>query len=69
MLAFHTIILIGMCCFLTSCGLMPQALSEAENVLDDDAIKITISREALGRQTNIRAQVDLDNNGIPQSQK
>ena len=54
---------------LTSCGLGSQFLQEAENVVDDDAIKISISREALGRQTNIRAQVDLDNNGIPQSQK
>lgn len=45
----------------TGCGCLPQVLSEAENIVDDDAIKITVSREALGRQTNVKASIELDN--------
>ena len=41
--------------------MMPSILSEAENIIDDDAITIKISREALGRNTNIQAHVDLEN--------
>lgn len=32
---------------LTGCSAMPQLFSTAEEVLDDDAIKIVISREAI----------------------
>ena len=52
------LILLAIIC---SCSMMPSILSEAENIIDDDAITIKISREALGRNTNIQAHVDLEN--------
>lgn len=49
---------------LSSCGILPQLATEAENIIDDDAIKIVVSREALGRQTNVKASIELDNGQI-----
>jgi hypothetical protein len=60
------LILLAIAC---SCGIMPQLASEAENIIDDDAIKITVSREALGRQTNVVAHVELDNGQVQQVSK
>lgn len=49
---------------LTSCGYVPQMLQEAENIADDDAVKVTVSREAIQRNTNLRATIELDNGQI-----
>jgi len=46
---------------LTSCGMMPNFLQTAEDIIDDDAITIKVSRESLGRNTNVTAYVELDN--------
>jgi len=51
-------------CMLSSCGILPQLTTEAENIIDDDAIQVIVSREALGRQTNVRAYVELDNGQV-----
>lgn len=48
----------------SSCGLMPQLLQEVEHIADDTAIKICVSQEALQRQTNVKASVELDNGQI-----
>lgn len=57
----NVLIFIWLICILNSCGYMPQVLQEAENIIDDDAITITVSREAIQRQTNLKAIVELDN--------
>lgn len=60
----NVLIFILLICMLNSCGYMPQILQEAENIIDDDAITISISREAIQRQTNLKATVELDNGQI-----
>jgi len=60
-LAFTSLACMACLTYCTSCGIMPQLASEAENIIDDDAITIKCSREALGRQTNVRASIELDN--------
>lgn len=49
------------CLFLTSCGALPQLINTAEHIADDTAINIKVSQEALQRQTNITAYIELDN--------
>lgn len=49
---------------LSSCGFMPQLLQEAEHVIDDTAISIKVSQEAIQRKTNVKASVELDNGQI-----
>lgn len=50
--------------FLTSCGALPQFLNEVEHVADDTAVSIKVSQEALQRQTNIKASIELDNGQV-----
>lgn len=45
----------------TSCGVMPQLLNEVEHVADDTCINIKISQEALRKDTNIKAVVEVEN--------
>jgi DNA-directed RNA polymerase subunit RPC12/RpoP len=49
---------------LTGCAGIPSFLQTAEDIIDDDAITIKVSREALGRNTNIIARVELDNGQV-----
>jgi hypothetical protein len=46
---------------LSSCGSLPQLINTAEHIADDEAIQIKVSQEALQRQTNVKAYVELDN--------
>lgn len=47
---------------LTSCNTLPQLYQAAEDIADDDAIKVTISREAISKQTDINVSIDVKNN-------
>ena len=55
------LILLAIIC---SCSLVPQMLGEAEHIIDDTAISIKVSQEALQRQTNVKATVELDNGQV-----
>ena len=55
---FSYIMMLG---FVTSCGVMPQLLQEAEHIIDDSAITQKISQEALQKGTNVRATIEVCN--------
>ena len=40
---------------------MPQLLNEAEHVADDTCISIKISQEAVRKETNLKAVVEVEN--------
>lgn len=47
-------------CMLTGCAAMPAFFQAAEEVLDDDAVKIVISREAVAQKdSDIHVSADL----------
>lgn len=48
--------------FLTSCGSFPQLFQAAEDIADDKAIDVMISREAIQKQTDVTISVDVRNN-------
>lgn len=57
------------CCFSTmifinGCNTLPQFYQSAEDIADDTAIKIEISREAIKKTTDINLNVDIMNNPI-----
>lgn len=57
------IYLISLCLMssLTSCGLMPQALGELEHVIDDTAISVKISQEALRKDQDLNVLIESKN--------
>lgn len=46
---------------LTGCNAIPEALQTAEDIIDDNAIDIKISREAIKKDTNVTICVQLSN--------
>lgn len=54
-------------CFLFtfySCGTLPKLYQAAEDIADDDAINIMISREAIQKKTDINISLEIKNNTI-----
>ena len=49
-------------CFLTSCQTLPQLYQAAENIADDEAIKVSVSKEAIQKNTDLIISIDLKNN-------
>jgi hypothetical protein len=47
---------------LTGCNTLPQLYQAAEDIADDNAIKLEISREAIGKQTDVNVSIDVKNN-------
>lgn len=47
---------------MTSCNTLPQLYQTAEDIINDEAIEVIISREAIQRQTDITVSVDVKNN-------
>ena len=45
----------------TSCGALPQLFQASEDIADDTAIKTEISKEALGKDTNIDISIKVSN--------
>jgi hypothetical protein len=45
----------------TGCSTLPQLYQAAEDIADDDAINVTVSREAIQKDTNLQISVDLTN--------
>jgi len=48
--------------FLTACSSLPQLYQAAEDIADDDAIKVQVSREAISKQTDVSVSIDVKNN-------
>jgi len=48
--------------FFTSCTALPQLYQAAEDIADDNAIKLEISREAISKQTDVHVSIDVKNN-------
>jgi len=46
---------------LCGCGLMPQAMNELEHVVDDTAITVKCSQEALSKNSDLKISVELNN--------
>ena len=55
--------------FFTSCTALPQLYQAAEDIADDNAIKVEISREAITKQTDVRVVIDVKNNPEAANQK
>jgi hypothetical protein len=47
--------------FLSSCSALPQLFQATEDIADDTAIKIQVSREALTEKTNLQLNLDVKN--------
>ena len=45
----------------SSCQTLPQLYQSAEDILDDKAIEVVISREAIQKQTNLNITIDVKN--------
>ena len=43
------------------CGALPQLLNETEHVLDDTAVELKVSQEALRKDTNVKATIEVTN--------
>ena len=57
-------ILTSLLVLISSCGVMPQLLNEAEHIADDTAVKLTISQEAIRKDTNVTAQIKVFNSKL-----
>ncbi len=47
---------------LTSCNSLPQLYQAAEDIANDEAIEIMVSRDAISKQTDISISIDVKNN-------
>jgi len=48
--------------FLSSCGVMPQLFQSVEDVENNDAIGITVSRDAVKKDSNVNMTIDITKN-------
>jgi len=58
-----------MLCLLAGCQTLPQLYQAAEDIADDTAIKVQVSREAIQKQTDITLSVDVKNKDAPAAAK
>ena len=45
----------------TSCSSLPQFYQAAENIADDNAVRVEIQKESLQKDTNVKISVDVVN--------
>lgn len=60
----HLILLSLMVC-LTGCAALPQFFQAAEDIADDTAIKVEVSRETFQKETELHISVDVQNKDEP----
>ena len=58
--------ILSLLCLSSCAAMLPEILKTAEDVIDDDAVRIIVSKEAFQRNTNLKATVELDNGQIQQ---
>lgn len=46
----------------TGCSTLPQLYQAAEDIANDEAIEVMVSREAIQKQTDVTVTVDVKNN-------
>ncbi len=47
---------------LSSCGVMPQLFQSVEDVENNDAIGITVSKDAVRKDSNVNLNIDITKN-------
>lgn len=50
---------------MTSCQAMPELYQSAEDVLNDNAVRVEISREAMPKGATVNVTIDIKNAGTP----
>ena len=48
--------------FVTACNTLPQLYQSAEDIATDEAIQISVSREAISKQTDVNVSIEVKNN-------
>lgn len=57
------IVVIGMF-FLSSCQYLPQVADDLKDIETQDAVELTITKEAFGKETDIHATIDVVNKEV-----
>jgi len=52
---------------LTGCAALPQFFQAAEDIADDTAIKIEVSRETFQKETDLHITIDVQNKDEPKT--
>lgn len=55
------IVFISLAAFSMSCQALPQLFQATEDIADDTAIKMEVSKEAISRQTDLNLQMNVSN--------
>lgn len=50
---------------LTGCQFIPEMAKDLESIETDTAIKVEVSREAIGKETNVEVTVNIQNKTAP----
>jgi len=45
-----------------ACNTLPQLYQAAEDIADDEAIRVSVSKESIQKQTDVNISVDVKNN-------
>jgi len=48
--------------FVTACNTLPQLYQSAEDIATDEAIQVSVSREAISKQTDVSVSIEVKNN-------
>lgn len=51
--------------FFSGCNALPQLYQTAEDIADDTAIKVEVSRESIQKQTDVEISIDVKNKDQP----
>jgi len=54
---------------LTSCQSLPQLYQAAEDIADDTAIKVEVSKETIQKETDLAIMIKVQNKDEPQQKK
>lgn len=55
------LLIIGACMCCTSCAALPQLASSMEAIATDDAIKISVDKDAFQKSTDVKVTVEVIN--------
>lgn len=56
------LILLPLLGLMVSCQTLPQLYQAAEDIANDEAIQVSVSREAISKQTDVNVTIDVKNN-------
>lgn len=51
--------------FLTACSMMPEFAKTVEDIADDTAVKVVITKEAVQKETDVAISVSVQNKDQP----